>query len=106
MDASNKAMDFFVRNIAEDGEFKGKGTVGDLGAIYKAPTLLLLGGRVDLATRLLEYIQRRYGQNNGDFLSYPDKTGRDKRSANGLLKEFQASSWTFIISLFVRTLFN
>ena len=51
-EASEKAARFFEGQLNEDGSLKNSEVVGDLAAIYKTPTLLLLTSRGRLAHKV------------------------------------------------------
>ena len=51
-EASEKAADFFESQLDENGRLKSDDVVGELAAVYKLPTLLVLTGRGRLAHKV------------------------------------------------------
>ncbi|KAK6186565.1 hypothetical protein SNE40_008579 [Patella caerulea] len=74
-EASKRAVKFLAGEIQPNGQFRDPKIKDDLGAIYKAPTQLLLEGYAGEAKRMLDFIKERFLQPNGDFLSHPEIKG-------------------------------
>jgi hypothetical protein len=72
--ASNHAVDFLVSQMQVDGSYA---STDDLAAYYKSPTTLYAAGRVEEANRLVDYIQNRFLQANGDVLTGPGNKSAD-----------------------------
>ncbi|XP_076460039.1 uncharacterized protein LOC143293053 [Babylonia areolata] len=79
-EASEKAVAFFTRQLDDGGRLRSGEVAGDLGAVYKLPTLLIFTGNGRLAQKVLTDIKTRFMQKDGDFVSYPDRTGHSRKS--------------------------
>nr|KAG5709504.1 hypothetical protein BaRGS_023186 [Batillaria attramentaria] len=88
VDCSERAAAFFESQLDENGSLKSQEVAQELGAMYKLPTLLVLTGRGRLAHKLLNNIKKRFMQEDGDFLSYPDKAGNARKTANLEIQEY------------------
>ncbi|KAK7112592.1 uncharacterized protein [Littorina saxatilis] len=86
--ASDRGAAFFETVLDGNGRLKNPETASDLGSVYKLPMMLILTGRGRLAHKVLNDIKERFMQPDGDFLSYPDKTGDDRKSKNQELVQY------------------
>jgi hypothetical protein len=67
LNAAKKALSWLENRLLENGEMRGMPQ--DIACYYKAPTLLMQHGRMDLANAILDHIKATFMQANGDFLS-------------------------------------
>ncbi len=81
--AAEKALDWLNQQLQSDGSYGPQ--IDDLACYYKSPYLFQLCGRLPEAERLLNHIQQRFMQANGDFLTAPDL-----KSENGAFVEYWA----------------
>ncbi|XP_071092153.1 uncharacterized protein [Haliotis cracherodii] len=82
IDASRKGIKFMAENLDENGQFTGEDVRYDIDSMYKLPNQLLLDGRPREANRLLNNLKKNFLQQNGDFLSFPEKTGWERKTSD------------------------
>ncbi|KAK3609375.1 hypothetical protein CHS0354_036615 [Potamilus streckersoni] len=80
--ASDRAANYLASQIQEDGTLANSEANQDVAAMYKLTTLLLISGKITEAQRLLNRIKKDFLQANGDVVSFPDKSGRDRKSSS------------------------
>ena len=80
---ADKALKWLTHQLKEDGSFQVP--LEDLACYYKAPYLFSLSGQLGEANRILNFIQKSFGQNDGDF-----KTSPNLKSENGNFIEYRA----------------
>ena len=83
--SADRAVDWLVAQLKNDGAFHLP--VDDLACYYKIPYLFSVSGKIQEANRVLSYIQRTFGRENGDFA-----TSRDLKSENGAFVEY----WSYM----------
>ena len=76
-------MEWLAGQMKENGSFQV--SEEDLACYYKAPYLFYISGKTQEAHQMLSYIQRAFGQENGDFTTSPDL-----KSVNGTFIEYWA----------------
>ncbi len=81
--SADRAVKWLVEQMKEDGTFQV--AMEDLAFYYKAPYVLYISGKIQEANHLLSYIQRAFGQENGDFT-----TSSALKSVNGNFIEYWA----------------
>jgi len=79
LEASKKAARFMASQVREDGVLTDKIVSDDLCSQYKLATLLLISGHTAEGHKLLDRIKRDFLQADGDLLSYPEKTERERK---------------------------
>lgn len=67
--AALKGLEWLAHQLKEDGSYGS--SVPDLASYYKSPWLYLIGGRNDLAYRVLGYIKQQFSRTDGDFTTGP-----------------------------------
>lgn len=94
LSASQKTADLLASKVGPDGVlmFTNKQVSGDLCSQYKLATLLLISGHSTQAHRLLDRIKSNFMQEDGDFLSYSEKSGRERKSSSFPMTHF----WTYM----------
>lgn len=90
--SAKTAAKVLAAKITSDGQLNIEGESRELCGIYKLPTLMLLSGRIKEAHALLDNIKKNHLQENGDFLSYPDKDGRERKSSKFPMSHF----WSYM----------
>lgn len=90
--SSCKASSLLAGKIGPDGVLQDSKVSGDLCSQYKLVTLLLMSGHTAQSHRLLDRIKKDFMQEDGDFLSYPDKTDRGRKSSSFPVSHF----WTYM----------
>jgi hypothetical protein len=81
--SADRAVEWLAGQMKEDGSLQIP--VEDLACYYKAPYMLFISGKIQEANHMLSYIQKTFGQENGDFT-----TSRDLKSVNGNFIEYWA----------------
>ena len=81
--SSERAVEWLAAQLNTDGSFQV--SPQDLACYYKAPYLLFISGKIEEANRVLSYIHRTFGQENGDFA-----TSKDRKSDNLAFVEYWA----------------
>jgi len=81
--SADRAVEWLAGQMKEDGSLQVP--VEDLACYYKAPYILFISGKIQEANHMLSYIQKTFGQENGDFTTSPDL-----KSVNGNFIEYLA----------------
>ena len=83
--SGERAVEWLAAQLHHDGSFQV--SPNDLACYYKAPYLLFISGKIEEANRVLSYIHKTFGQENGDFA-----TSKDGKSENVAFVEY----WAYI----------
>ena len=81
--SSERAVEWLAAQLNNDGSFQV--SPHDLACYYKAPYLLCISGKIEEANRVLSYIHKTFGRENGDFA-----TSQDGKSENVAFVEYWA----------------
>ena len=81
--SANAALHWLLRQLHEDGSY-GR-DIDDLASYYKSPYLFCISGEIVASRRSLAYIRQAFMQENGDFMTSPDR-----KSDNGAFVEYWA----------------
>ena len=81
--SSERAVEWLAAQFNHDGSFQVSSH--DLACYYKAPYLLYISGKIQEANRVLSYIHKTFGRENGDFI-----TSKDGKSDNLAFVEYWA----------------
>ena len=79
--SSERAVEWLAAHLHNDGSFQV--SPHDLACYYKAPYLFFISGKIEEANRVLSYIHKAFGRENGDFA-----TSKDRKSENGAFVEY------------------
>lgn len=92
--AADSGVGWLLAQLGDDGSFGAQ--ADDLACYYKLPYLLALSGRPREAARLLDYVERRFMHDDGDFA-----TDGDHKSDNAAFGEYWAypNAWLALGSL-------
>ncbi|KAK6186566.1 hypothetical protein SNE40_008580 [Patella caerulea] len=91
-DSSERAVKFLAERLNEKGQQPEEDMRKEVSSIYKLPNQLLLSGREALCMKVLDDIKQRFLAPDGDFLSYPEKTGWQRKTSLWLL----AYNWPYV----------
>ncbi|CAG2194300.1 unnamed protein product [Mytilus edulis] len=86
--ASDQAASYLASQVGPDGVLLDQNVSGDLCSQYKLVTLLLISGHSVEGQRLMERIKRDFLQADGDFVSFPEKSGRERKSSSFPMSHF------------------
>ena len=81
--SSERAVEWLAAQLNDDGSFQV--SPNDLACYYKAPYLFFISGKIEEANRVLSYIHKTFGRENGDFA-----TSKDRKSENVAFVEYWA----------------
>ena len=81
--SSDRAVEWLAAQINNDGSFQVPDN--DLACYYKVPYLFAISGKMEEANRILSYIHKTFGRENGDFT-----TSKDRKSVNEAFVEYWA----------------
>ena len=81
--AADRAVTWLAARLEDDGSYGDD--IGDLACYYKSPYLFQLSGRAREAARIMGFIDRRFRQQDGDFV-----TSADQKSDNAAFNEYWA----------------
>ena len=81
--SSERAVEWLAAQLNNDGSFQV--SRHDLACYYKAPYLFFISGNIEEANRVLSYIHKTFGRENGDFA-----TSIDRKSENVAFVEYWA----------------
>ena len=92
--SAERAVQWLALHLQSDGSYGAVAT--DLASYYKSPYLFYLSGRVEEATRLLDYIRVKFMRESGDFT-----TSAGVKSENPAFVEYWAyiNGWIAMSSL-------
>jgi hypothetical protein len=65
LEAANRAVQYFVSNLSDEGRILGEDVEQDPAFYYKLPALLYLAGKAKQADAVLSYIEVRASQTTG-----------------------------------------
>lgn len=95
--AAKKTLDFFIKNLQENGAYKAPyddQILKDISAYYKSVLMFILADEHKKAIDILKFISEHFMRKDGDFLS--DKK-ENLKSANGAYEEFWAYTNGWIV---------
>ena len=81
--SSERAVEWLAAQLKNDGSLQA--SPHDLACYYKAPYLFFISGKIEEANRMLSYIHKTFGLENGDFAS-----SKDGKSENVAFVEYWA----------------
>ncbi|KAK7112593.1 uncharacterized protein [Littorina saxatilis] len=79
---SERVAAFFENALDENGLLKTCDFRDDVSSIYKLPTFLFTAGRWELCHKVLDDIKARFMQPDGDFISWPGRSGLERKTSN------------------------
>lgn len=88
LQSSDQAASYLASQVGPDGVLLDQNVSGDLCSQYKLVTLLLISGHNVEGQRLMERIKKDFLQNDGDFVSFPEKSGRERKSSSFPMTHF------------------